>query len=188
MRTLEGRCLKPLAEQMYVYSSYHRNPRNKAFHFVGVPMITFSILIPMALLRVTLVDPFYVSLAMVFVLGVLVYYFLMDVPLALAMVVFIVPVLAAAEWVAAQPVAVWAPVFAAFFVVGWIIQLIGHGFEGRRPALADNLFQVIVSPIFLMAELFFALGIKKGLHDEVERLVAERGLYGIGKTASAQPA
>ena len=43
------------------------------------------------------------------------------------------------------------------FVGGWILQLVGHVFEGRKPALADNLFQIFVAPIFLCAELFFAL-------------------------------
>jgi uncharacterized membrane protein YGL010W len=38
---------------------------------------------------------------------------------------------------------------------------VGHAFEGRKPALADNLFQIFVAPIFLAAEVFFALGLKK---------------------------
>jgi uncharacterized membrane protein YGL010W len=58
--------------------------------------------------------------------------------------------------------------FAALFVGGWILQLVGHVFEGRKPALADNLFQIFVAPIFLCAELFFALGYKPRLHSAVE--------------------
>ena len=34
------------------YAGYHRNPLNKATHFVGVPMIVFAIMIPMSLTRV----------------------------------------------------------------------------------------------------------------------------------------
>jgi uncharacterized membrane protein YGL010W len=41
-------------------------------------------------------------------------------------------------------------------------------FEGRKPALADNLFQIFVAPIFLCAELFFALGYKLELHADVQ--------------------
>ena len=54
--------------------------------------------------------------------------------------------------------------FAILFVGGWILQLVGHVFEGRKPALADNLFQIFVAPIFLAAEVFFALGYKPRLH------------------------
>lgn len=184
--------MKSLSEQMYVYASYHRNARNKAFHFVGVPLITFALLVPMAWLRfwpVPGVEWIGVSLATFFVAAVLVYYFALDVPLALGMVVVIAPLLAAGEWAAAQGFAVGGAIFAAAFVGGWIIQLVGHHFEGRKPALADNLFQVFISPLFLLAEVYFALGLKKGVEAEVERLIAERGLYGRAPSAaSAAPA
>ena len=58
--------------------------------------------------------------------------------------------------------------FAVLFVGGWILQLVGHVFEGRKPALADNLFQIFVAPIFLCAEVFFALGYKPRLHAAVQ--------------------
>jgi len=58
--------------------------------------------------------------------------------------------------------------FAVLFVGGWILQLVGHVYEGRRPALTDNLFQIFVAPIFLCAELFFALGYKPKLHAAVQ--------------------
>ena len=59
--------------------------------------------------------------------------------------------------------------FGVLFVGGWILQLVGHVYEGRRPALADNLFQIFVAPIFLAAEAFFALGYKPGLQEAVQR-------------------
>ena len=54
------------------------------------------------------------------------------------------------------------------FVGGWILQLVGHVFEGRKPALVDNLFQIFVAPIFLCAEVFFALGYKPRLHTAMQ--------------------
>jgi uncharacterized membrane protein YGL010W len=58
--------------------------------------------------------------------------------------------------------------FAVLFIGGWILQLVGHVYEGRRPALTDNLFQIFVAPIFLTAEVFFALGYKPALHAAVQ--------------------
>jgi uncharacterized membrane protein YGL010W len=63
--------------------------------------------------------------------------------------------------------------FAVLFIGGWIFQLVGHVYEGRRPALTDNLFQIFVAPIFLAAEVFFALGWKRRLHDDVQRRALE---------------
>lgn len=179
--------MKSLTEQMYVYASYHRDARNKGFHFLGVPLITMSLLIPMAGLQfwpVPGVDWFGVSLATAFVAVVLVYYFMLDVALAVGMIVVIAPLLAAGEWAAAQGFAMGGIIFGVAFVGGWIIQLVGHHFEGRKPALVDNLFQVFISPLFLLAEVYFALGIKKGVEAEVERMIAERGLFGVEQAAA----
>src|SRR5688500_10034715 len=63
--------------------------------------------------------------------------------------------------------------FAVLFVGGWILQLVGHVFEGRKPALADNFFQIFVAPIFLAAEVFFALGYKPNLHARVQQRALE---------------
>jgi len=87
---------------------------------------------------------------------------------AIATAVFTALLLVAAEWIAGRgAIAGWVA-FAALFVVGWIIQLVGHAFEGRKPALVDNLFQILIAPIFLCAELFFALGYKPALHARVQ--------------------
>ncbi len=61
-------------------------------------------------------------------------------------------------------------VFAIFFVGGWVFQLVGHGFEGRKPALLDNLVQIFVAPVFLMSEIWFALGLRQ----ELRAAVADR--------------
>ncbi|KAF1954159.1 DUF962-domain-containing protein [Byssothecium circinans] len=55
-------------------------------------------------------------------------------------------------------------------VVSWILQFIGHGkFEGRKPALLDNLVQALfLAPLFVWYEVLFKLGFYKGLQKEVE--------------------
>jgi uncharacterized membrane protein YGL010W len=40
--------------------------------------------------------------------------------------------------------------------------------EGRRPALVDNLFQAFIGPMFIMAEVVMALGMKQELKALVE--------------------
>jgi uncharacterized membrane protein YGL010W len=155
--------MKPLEEQMGFYAAYHQDRRNKLTHFIGVPVIVLSLMIPLSWVKV---EP--VSAALV-VTGILVaYYLVLDVPLGLAMLV----VMGALLWLGrllAELGAPWGWIwFAVLFVGGWILQLVGHVFEGRKPALADNLFQVFVAPIFLAAEVFFALGYKSRLHAAVQ--------------------
>jgi len=55
-------------------------------------------------------------------------------------------------------------------VVSWILQFIGHGkFEGRKPALLDNLVQALfLAPLFVWYEALFKLGLYKDLRRQVE--------------------
>jgi len=153
---------------MAVYAAYHRNRWNRLTHFIGVPAIIFAILIPMS--WVSLGED--LSLAHLFLGAVLAYYFLLDVPLALATAVAVGALFLAAKLAAGTGIAsgwIW---FGVFFAGGWIFQLVGHVFEGRRPALADNLFQIFIAPIFLVAEAFFALGLKRDLLKKIETKLA----------------
>ena len=160
--------MKTLDQQMAVYAAYHRNRWNRLTHFIGVPAIIFAILIPMS--WVSLGED--LSLAHLFLGAVLAYYFLLDVSLALATAVAVGALFLAAKLAAGTGIAsgwIW---FGVFFAGGWIFQLVGHVFEGRRPALADNLFQIFIAPIFLVAEAFFALGLKRDLLKKIETKLA----------------
>ena len=155
--------MKTLEDQMSTYAAYHQDARNKATHFVGVPVIVLSLMIPLAWLRYE-----GITAAMVITAALLAYYLILDVGLGLAMCVVMGALLWVGQMIADQGALAGWIWFGALFVGGWILQLVGHVFEGRKPALADNLFQIFVAPIFLCAELFFALGYKPKLHSAVE--------------------
>ena len=76
--------MKTLEDQMSFYAAYHQDARNKATHFVGVPLIVFSLMIPLGWLRVE-VGGFTLSAALVVTRVLLLYYLVLDIPLGLAM-------------------------------------------------------------------------------------------------------
>jgi uncharacterized membrane protein YGL010W len=160
--------MKTIEDQMSFYAAYHQDARNKATHFVGVPAIMLSLFIPLAWIGFD-VGGVTVTAAMLFAAAVLVYYFILDAPLGLAMLIVTGILLWIAHTIASLGAIAGWTWFAILFVGGWILQLVGHAFEGRRPALADNLFQIFVAPIFLAAEVFFALGYKPGLQRRVNQ-------------------
>ncbi|VVE22249.1 hypothetical protein PMO31116_03166 [Pandoraea morbifera] len=162
--------MKSLAQQMSFYQRYHRSPKNRLTHFFGVPMIILAVM--QALSWVPL-GPSGLNLAHVVMLVLLSYYFILDVPLALAMTAFFAVLLAVTQHLARLPWTWALVVFGVLFVGGWIIQLIGHHFEGRKPALLDNFFQIFIAPMFLMAEVFFHFGYKPGLQRRVQELAAQ---------------
>lgn len=61
------------------------------------------------------------------------------------------------------------------FVAAWIAQFLGHGlFEGRAPALLDNIFQALfLAPLFVWLELLFALGYRPELKSRVEKMIVQ---------------
>jgi len=152
------------ARQLKTYASYHRDERNRATHFIGIPAIVFSILVPLALVRVG-----GISLTVPVALLALIGWIALDRIIGLAMVVVMLPMLLVAEWIARSTSSgtAWS-VFAIFFAGGWVFQLVGHVWEGRRPALADNLFQAFIGPMFIMAEVLMALGLKQDLKAAVD--------------------
>jgi uncharacterized membrane protein YGL010W len=165
--------MKALAEHMAFYEACHKHPANKLTHVIGIPMIVYSVLVPMSWLETSLAG-FPLNAAMLFTAIVLAYYALQDAALAAGMLVCIIPLLYSAFLTARLPLAAGFLFFTAFFIIGWIFQIIGHAvFEKRRPALTGNLFQLLIGPVFILAEGLYLIGLKHGLRDEIKRIDSE---------------
>jgi uncharacterized membrane protein YGL010W len=153
-----------LKEQMRSYGAYHKDPRNKLTHFFGVPLVTFSLFIALSWFR--FVDPRVpITVATIFYAGVLIYYLKLDWAVALMQLPVTLTLLWIADMVATLPLGWSFAIFLAAFVLGWIIQLVGHAIEGRRPALVDNLLQIFNAPLFLTVEVLALLGLRKDLYE-----------------------
>lgn len=152
------------ARQLATYASYHRDERNRVTHFIGIPAIVFAILVPLALLRFD-----GISLALIVASMAIIGWIKLDAVVGIAMLIVMIPIWIAAEWIARRygTNVSWI-VFGVFFVGGWMFQLIGHVWEGRRPALADNLFQAFIGPMFLVAEVLIALGYRPDLKRAID--------------------
>jgi uncharacterized membrane protein YGL010W len=149
-------------DQVKSYAAYHKDARNKATHFLGVPLVTIALFIALGWVR--LVDGMVpVTGATLFWAVVFVYYLALDWRIALFQAPASLLLLFAADVISQWP---WPETITAFlvtFVGGWIIQLVGHAIEGRRPALTDNLLQIFNAPLFLTVEVMMALGFRKDL-------------------------
>lgn len=149
--------------QLASYAAVHRSPRNKATHFVGIPVIVFSLLLILALWRVELAGH---EMSMALVIGVIAVlgWMALDLGIGLIMAAIMVPAWYAAEALAgALGQAGCLTAFAVLFVAGWALQFLGHHYEGKRPALMDNIFQAFIGPMFLVAETLVASGYRADL-------------------------
>ncbi len=160
--------MRSLTDHLSSYAAYHRDPRNIATHFVGIPMIMVAVATLLARPAIA-VGPVPLSPAVLLILGVLVFYARLDRRFALVMTVILGGTGVLASFLAAQSTAVWLGAGLGLFVVGWIIQFVGHFFEGRKPAFVDDLVGLVVGPLFVVAEAGFAAGFREEVKEEIER-------------------
>ena len=91
----------------------------------------------------------------------------------------------AATCLAAQSTAAWLLGSGGLFLGGWVVQFIGHGFEGKKPAFVDDLVGLLLGPLFVVAEVGFALGLRDELRETIERRVGPTRARGIERSAAS---
>jgi uncharacterized membrane protein YGL010W len=149
------------------YARYHRDPRNIATHYVGIPLIVFAVGVLLARAQFS-VGAVTVSLDGVAYLFAALWYLRQGQrPLALFTLALIGALLALAHPLAEASLATWLAAGLGSFVVGWLFQFAGHYWEGRKPAFVDDLRGLLVGPMFVVAELGFALGQGRALHRHI---------------------
>ncbi len=157
-------------ELMVQYAAYHRDRRNIATHLVGIPLIVFSVGVLLA--RPDLPVAGYVLTPAWIVWGMATLWYLSrggNLLLALAVSGLNGMLIALAQPVGDLATSTWLTWGIGCFVVGWVIQFIGHHYEGRKPAFVDDAIGLLVGPLFVTAEMLFAMGWGKPLLAEIER-------------------
>lgn len=158
--------MKTLIEHLSHYAAYHRDRRNIVTHFVGIPMIVLAVTTLLGRPAMPLGEgPAFLTPAMVVYALSCLFYLRLSFAFGLAMAVILAVFLWVGAWIAALPTAVWLASGIGLFVVGWIIQFVGHYYEGRKPAFVDDLVGLLIGPLFLVAETAFAMGLARETHD-----------------------
>lgn len=163
--------MKTIEQNLTQYAAYHRDRRNIATHFVGVPMIVFAILLALATLQVT-VGSVVITMAAITSIAICIYYLILDRMLGIAMAIVLFLMCAGASEITARMgtgAVLWLALL--IFVVGWALQFLGHKYEGMKPAFFDDIRQLLIGPIFVCAEAFFLLGAKPQLRRYIEQRV-----------------
>ena len=160
--------MKTLTDQLSQYADYHRDPRNILTHFVGVPMILLAVVMLLSRPAWGGIDGLPLSPAVIAAVLACSYYVLLDMRYGLAMGVVLAAMLAVAAPLAQQATTVWLGWSLGIFVVGWVIQFIGHYYEGRKPAFMDDIVGLLIGPLFVMAEMGFGLGLRREVQQAIE--------------------
>jgi uncharacterized membrane protein YGL010W len=156
---------RPALELMVQYAQYHRDKRNIVTHFVGIPLIVFAVGVLLA--RVNVAG---LSLAwIVWLLASAWYLTRGSLALGLATCAVNAVLIGLAQPLAVLSLAQWLAWGVGAFVLGWIIQFVGHYYEGKKPAFVDDIVGLLIGPMFVVGEWLFALGWGHDMLAEIER-------------------
>jgi uncharacterized membrane protein YGL010W len=175
--------MRSLEENLARYAASHRDRRNIATHFVGIPMIVLAVVIALGAASIR-IGPLEITLAAAAAIAACACYFLLGFVFGVTMAVALFAACAAASEILARlGTATGLALAGALFVVGWALQFLGHRFEGMKPAFFDDLRQLLIGPLFLCAEAYFLLGAKPALR----RYVEERAGPVVARRVHATP-
>ncbi|AEA66322.1 MULTISPECIES: DUF962 domain-containing protein [Pseudomonas] len=162
--------MKSLVDHLSQYAAYHRDPRNIASHFIGIPLIFVAVAVLLSRpgwpVGAVLVSP-----ALLVAVASAWFYLRLELRLGVLMTVLLGLALWLGQVLAAQSTLVWLGSGLGMFVVGWVIQFVGHYYEGRKPAFVDDLTGLIVGPLFVVVEAGFLLGLRGELKQAIEERV-----------------
>ena len=129
------------------YARYHATRGNQACHSLGIPMIVFAILAMLAHVSVAPIGGFVLTAAEILLVAVTIYYLTLDAVLALVMLLVSALFVAAGRHVSLLPAL-------GLFVVGWILQFVGHYvYEKKAPAFFQSLTHLLVGPLWILAKV-----------------------------------
>lgn len=148
------------------YAAYHLDHKNVLTHFVGIPLIVFSIMCLTARLGITVVG-FEITLALMLIIASVMYYLRLDKVFGFIMLVIFAAVYPLSLMIAKMSLGAWLGWSVGLFFVGWVIQFIGHFYEKKKPAFMDDVIGLAIGPLFVLAELVFLMGFRKELEQRM---------------------
>jgi len=176
---------RPATALLKQYAEYHRDRRNILTHFVGVPMIVLGVLVLLSAPRFMVSGLALTPAHGVFAVAAAWYLTRGQFALGLAVTASTAVLLMLAQALSAgSSVTTWLGWGLGLFLLGWLIQFIGHWYEGRKPAFSDDIVGLLVAPMFVVLEALAMLGMFKSLMAQIEKHAGPTHLRNLAHPAT----
>ena len=176
--------MSKLEQLLSQYAAYHLDHKNILTHFVGIPLIVFSIMCLTARAGFHF-SGFEITLALVLIIVSCAYYLKLDLWFGCIMLLLFSAVYPLALKIAGFGLATWLMLSVGIFVVGWVFQFVGHFYEKKKPAFVDDLIGLIIGPLFVLAEAIFMMGFRKELQQHILEQARKQRAAMDAKTVNA---
>jgi uncharacterized membrane protein YGL010W len=151
--------MRTIEHWLHAYGASHRHPVNKTIHRIAVPIIAVNVLGFLHLLPTAAVAAWLPPASWLLVLAALAFYARLSPPLALGMLLLVVPAMAALD-AGLVALGAWSlPALIAVFAITWAAQFVGHAIEGEKPSFFADLQFLLIGPLWLLDDAYRRLGI-----------------------------
>jgi len=138
------------------YGVSHKNPTNKKIHWLCVPIIMFTLLGLLSMVKFYSINLAYGLIAMA-----LIFYIRLSITISIGM--FIISAIQLGSIYYLEQILLFSNllyIYIGVFIVAWIGQFIGHKIEGQKPSFFEDLQFLLIGPAWLLSFIYKKMGIK----------------------------
>ena len=138
------------------YGVSHKNPTNKKIHWLCVPIIMFTLLGLLSMVKFYNINLAYGLIAMA-----LIFYIRLSITISIGM--FIISAIQLGSIYYLEQILLFSTllyIYIGVFIVAWIGQFIGHKIEGQKPSFFEDLQFLLIGPAWLLSFIYKKIGIK----------------------------
>ena len=138
------------------YGVSHKNPTNKKIHWLCVPIIMFTLLGLLSMVKFYSINLAYGLIAMA-----LIFYIRLSITISIGM--FIISAIQLGSIYYLEQILLFSNllyIYIGVFIVAWIGQFIGHKIEGQKPSFFEDLQFLLIGPAWLLSFIYKKIGIK----------------------------
>ena len=144
------------------YSVSHQNQTNKKIHWICVPLIMFTLLGLLSMIKLFNVGEFKVNLA--YILIILAWLFYLRLSIIISFGMFGISALCIfgtyqLERLFGISDGTLILIYTGIFILAWIGQFIGHKIEGKKPSFFEDLQFLLIGPAWLLSFIYKKIGI-----------------------------
>jgi uncharacterized membrane protein YGL010W len=157
--------MKNIQHWLDAYGVSHQNKTNKMIHWICVPLIMFSLLGILSLVKITIpifASHYCVNASHFLILISIIFYFRLSILISIGMIFYSLLNL----YIIYQFELLYSSlstllvIYIVIFIGAWIGQFIGHKIEGQKPSFFEDLQFLLIGPAWLLSFIYKKFGIR----------------------------
>ncbi len=138
------------------YGVSHQNPMNKKIHWICVPLIMFTLLGLLSLVKI-----YNINLTHLIIIFALFFYLRLSISISVGMFIISAIQLGIIFYMETLFLDLHLLyIYLLIFIIAWVGQFIGHKIEGQKPSFFEDIQFLLIGPAWIISFIYKKMGIK----------------------------